>query len=68
MTLEVIWKQAKSITLKVYRENCHSRLQPLGSADYNTNDDCIQKKLVIVVIKWKPLCSYQKASSSDNDH
>lgn len=26
------------------------------------------KKLVIVVIKWKPLCSYQKASSSDNDH
>ena len=25
---------------KVYRDNCHSQLQPLASADYNMNDGC----------------------------
>ena len=63
MTLEVIWKQAKSMTLKVYRKNCHSDLHPLASADCNTNDDCKKSSLAIVVIIWKPLKSYQNASS-----
>lgn len=51
---------------KVYRENCHSQLQPLASADYNTNDGC-KKSSAIVVIIWKAFYSDQ-SDSSDNDH